>query len=64
MARRNWHEVYLLVLAIVFVGASRLTGGEGQVIAATFPAWSQHLWYGGLLVGSVEIAELRNGLVS
>lgn len=50
---RNWYQVYLLVLAVVFVGASWLTGGEGQVIAAAFPSWSQYLWYGGLLAGSV-----------
>lgn len=49
---RNWYQVYLLVLTMVFVGSAWLSGGEGQVIAATFPAWSQYLWYGGLLIGA------------
>jgi hypothetical protein len=40
---RNWYQVYLLVLTMVFVGGSWATGSEGQVIAATFPSWSQYL---------------------
>jgi hypothetical protein len=50
---RNWYQVYLLVLTMVFVGGSWATGSEGQVIAATFPSWSRYLWYGGLLIGAV-----------
>lgn len=50
---RNWYQVYLLVLTMVFVGGSWVTGSAGQVITATFPSWSQYLWYGGLLLGAV-----------
>lgn len=50
---RNWYQVYLLVLAMVFVGGAWATGSEGQIIAQTFPSWSQFLWYGGLLLGSL-----------
>lgn len=50
---RNWYQVYLLTLAMVFVGGAWATGSEAQVIAATFPSWSQALWYGGLLTGSL-----------
>lgn len=51
-AGRNWYQIYLLFLAAVFVGFSWISGGEGQVIASSFPAWAQGLWYGGLLVGA------------
>lgn len=50
---RNYYQVYLLILAIVFVGTSWASGGEGQVIAATFPIWAQALWYCGLIAGAV-----------
>lgn len=50
---RNWYQVYLLVLTMVFVGGSWATGNEDQVITATFPSWSQYLWYGGLLTGAL-----------
>jgi hypothetical protein len=50
---RNWHEVYLLVLTVAFAAMAWATGSQEQTIAGTFPAWSQQLWYGGLVVGAV-----------
>lgn len=38
---------------MVFVGGSWATGSQDQVITATFPSWSQQLWYGGLLLGAL-----------
>lgn len=52
-AGRNWHEVYLLVLTVVFAGIAGASRSEQQTIAATFPAWSQYLWYGGLATGAL-----------
>ncbi|MGH3987823.1 MAG: hypothetical protein ACRDTZ_10945 [Pseudonocardiaceae bacterium] len=60
---RNWYEVYLLVLAVMWVATAWLTGSADQTIVRTFPSWSQHLWYGGLLVG-VMVALLGITLAS
>lgn len=62
---RNYYQIYMLVLAIVFVGSSAITGGEGQVIAQSFPLWAQYLWYGGLTIGaSIALFGIaRNNLV-
>jgi uncharacterized membrane protein len=50
---RNWHEVYLLVLTILFAVTGWLTDSKEQIITATFPAWAQSFWYGGLAAGAV-----------
>ncbi len=52
-AGRNWYEAYLMLLTAAFAVSAWATGSEAQVIAATFPAWSQYLWYGGLTAGAV-----------
>lgn len=50
---RNWYQIYLLVLTMVFVGFAWATGSESQVITATFPGFMQVIWYGGLLAGAL-----------
>lgn len=52
-AGRSWYQVYLLVLTVLWAAAGWFTGSDGRVIAETFPAWSRHLWYGGLVAGAV-----------
>ena len=51
---RNWHEVYLLLLAAA-TGASGLFAPEARssAIEGNFPVWGQVCWYLGLLVGSI-----------
>lgn len=55
MTGRNWHGAYLAVLTVLFALEAWLSGSQQQVIAATFPAWSRHLWYGGLITGALLV---------
>ncbi|MGH3776503.1 MAG: hypothetical protein ACRDRR_12365 [Pseudonocardiaceae bacterium] len=50
---RNYHGAYLMLLTVAFATTAWLSRSEQQVIAATFRAWSQHLWYGGLVGGAL-----------
>lgn len=51
-ARRQPHEIFLLLLAIVS-GLVGLTGGDpANGFAGAFPAWLQVCWFGGLVLGS------------
>lgn len=52
MTGRNWHEIYLLVLTIGFALSGWLTSSSEQVITASYPVWSQFVWYGGLIAGA------------
>lgn len=51
---RNWHEVYLLVLAGITGITGLLTpGARSQAIESSFPPWGEALWYAGLLMGAL-----------
>lgn len=41
------------MLTVAFSVSSWASGSRDQVIAATFPSWSQYLWHGGLIMGAV-----------
>jgi hypothetical protein len=45
-----------MVLTVFWVATAWLSGSSGEVITASFPTWSQALWYGGLTVGAVVVA--------
>lgn len=50
---RNWHEAYLLVLAIG-TGLIGLTGGlRAGAVENSFPPWARAAWYGGIITGAV-----------
>lgn len=53
MVRRNWFEAYLLVLALGSGTQGLLGRGGSRTVEASFPAWGQYLWFGGLLAGSL-----------
>lgn len=53
MPGRHWHEALLLVLAVAFAAQAWASGSEQQTITATYPAWAQAIWYGGLILGSL-----------
>ena len=44
---RNWFEVYMMTLTAAFAVSAWATASAQQSIAATFPAWSQHIWVRG-----------------
>jgi hypothetical protein len=50
---RNWYQLMLMVLTIFWVVTAWVSNNAGQAITASFPVWSQTLWYGGLVVGAL-----------
>lgn len=52
---RNWYEVYLMVLTLLFAISAWTTGSSQETLIATFPIWSQNLWYGGLVVSALAV---------
>lgn len=52
-AGRNWYQVFLMALTAGWAIYSWMSGSAGETITATFPAWSQGLWYICLILGSV-----------
>jgi hypothetical protein len=54
-AGRNWYEVYLMVLTVLFVVSAWSTDSARETLTATFPVWSQNLWYGGLIVSATLV---------
>lgn len=53
---RNWYQLLLMVLTMFWVLTAWLSGSAGEAITASFPAWSQALWYGGLTLGALVTA--------
>lgn len=67
MPARHRHEVYLLVLTMAFARMAWASDSAERTIVATYPAWSQAIWYGlirGALLALVGIAwRSLNGLL-
>lgn len=52
---RNWYEMYLMVLTLLFAISAWATGSSQETLTATFPIWSQNLWYGGLVISAIVV---------
>lgn len=50
---RNYYQVYLLLLTAGWAAVNWVTGADGEVIEAAFPSFGRHIFFGGLLGGSV-----------
>jgi hypothetical protein len=50
---RNWFEGYLLVLILGWAIFSWTGGMEGETISAIFTPIGKHIWFAGLIIGSV-----------
>lgn len=53
---RNWYQLMLMILTVFWVVMAWASGSAQESITATFPTWSQNLWYGGLFVGALLTA--------
>lgn len=52
-ARRQPHEIFLLLLTVMSGMVGLLNGVRAEDFAAEFPPWLQACWFGGLIFGSV-----------
>lgn len=53
---RNWYQLLIMVLTVFWVVTAWASGSAQESITASFPTWSQNLWYGGLVIGAVIAA--------
>lgn len=53
---RNWYQLLVMVLTVFWVADAWLSNSAQETITASFPAWSQSLWYGGLIAGALITA--------
>lgn len=53
---RNWYQLMLMVLTVFWAATAWLSNSTNETITASFPWWSQSLWYFGLIAGAAVTA--------